>query len=80
MALSDVVEVIVEFVDLASSWRFFLPTAIGIVAAWVLIEWLGASTMSFVLAGIVGAAGLCIGGVWQWHGGDDGDCVLKRFV
>lgn len=67
MALSDIVEVVVELVDLANSWFFFLPTMTGVVAAWGLVELLGASTMSFVLAGIIGTAGLCVGLVWQWR-------------
>jgi GNAT superfamily N-acetyltransferase len=35
MALSDIVEVVLEFVDFANSWRFFLPATIGVLAAWV---------------------------------------------
>jgi hypothetical protein len=65
MALSDIVEVVLEFVDIANSWRFYLPTIAGVLAAWGLVEWLGPSTMSFVLAGIVAMLGIYVGLVWQ---------------
>lgn len=67
MALSDIVEVVVELVDIANSWRFFLPTITGVLAAWGLVELFGASMVSFVLAGIIGTAGLCAGLLWQWR-------------
>jgi len=67
MALSDMVEVIAEVVDLRTTWRFFLAATIGGLFAWGLVELLGPSSVTFLLAGIIGAAGLCLGVVWQWR-------------
>lgn len=69
MALSDIVEVMVELVDLANSWRFYLPTITGLLAAWGLLEWLGWSALSYVLAAIVATAGILIGLFWQQRHG-----------
>jgi hypothetical protein len=64
VALSDLLE-LVDLVDLVRSWRFFIPTAVGVGAAIWLYTSLGESSLGAVAAVAVGLSGLVIGLVWQ---------------
>lgn len=66
MALSDLVE-LGGLIDLVTSWRFFLPTVVGVGGAVFIMAASNESTLGMAMAVVVGLAGLCTGLVWQWR-------------
>ena len=64
MALSDLLD-LADLVDLVRSWRFFIPTIVGVGAAILLSTSFSESTLVTAAAIILGLAGVLIGLVWQ---------------
>ena len=64
MALSDLLD-LADLVDLVRSWRFFIPTIVGVGAAIWLSTSFSESTLVTAAAIILGLAGVLIGLVWQ---------------